>query len=240
MGKVTASIHTTNFKGDIAKSVTVTTNDPDQSHFVLQLKAKIMVPIDVQPMDTVSLDGKPGGIKPTELTVTSAGSEPFDIVSAESNDAHYSATVVANLETEPGKPAPKASKPKAGTLASGSKSYKVTVNVANDVPIGRGSAQITLKTTHPKAAEVPIRIFSNIRGNVDVIPERVTLRLGATAPDAAKSQHVAIRKTEGDALKILSVESSNPSIKTTLTFSCVPIRSAMKSSRSSSSPIKSI
>ena len=216
VGKVTASIHTTNFKGDVTKSVTVTTNDPDNKSFVLQLKAKILVPIDVQPNEMISFDGKAGQIQPASVTVVANGGEPFDIVTAETNDTHYKVTVAPNIVPEVGKPTPKPVKAKTGTLGSGMSSYTVTVTPAADLPIGRGNAQVTLKTSHPKAAEVLIRISSYVRGEVDVLPERVTLRLGSTQPEAAKVQHVAIRKREGSPLKILGVESSNPAIKTTL------------------------
>ena len=43
VGKVTASVHTTNFKGEIVKSITVTTNDPTNQHVSLQLKANVTV-----------------------------------------------------------------------------------------------------------------------------------------------------------------------------------------------------
>ena len=216
VGKVTASIHTTSLKGDITKSVTVTTNDPTNKSFVLQLKAKILVPIDVQPNDMVSFDGKKGQIQPTTVTVLSSSNEVFDIISADTNDTHYKVVVAPNLKPEGDKPAPKAPKAKAGTVASGMASYTVTITPAADLPIGRGNAQVTLKTSNPKAAEVIIRISSNVRGEIDVLPERVTLRLGAAQPEAAKVQHVAIRKREGAPLKILGVESSNPALKTTL------------------------
>ena len=216
VGKVTASIHTTNFKGDVTKSVTVTTNDPTNKSFSLQIKAKVLVPIDVMPSEMVSFDGKAGTLQPSTVTVVANGGEVFDIISEETNDAHYKVAVAPNLVAEAGKPAPKAPKAKAGTLGSGMSSYLVTITPAADLPIGRGNAQVTLKTSHPKAAEVIVRVSSFVRGDVEILPERVTLRLGSTQPDDAKVQHVAIRKREGGPLKILGVESSNPAVKTTL------------------------
>ena len=216
VGKVTASIHTTNFKGDVTKSVTVTTNDPANKSFVLQIKANIQVPIEVQPNEMVSFDGKAGALLPSTVTVVASGGELFDIIAAETNDTHYRVTVAPSLVAEAGKPAPKAPKAKSGTLGTGMSSYLVTITPANDLPIGRSNAQVTLKTSHPKVPEVIVRLSSYVRGEVDVLPERVTLRLGSTQPDAAKVQHVAIRKREGAPLKILGVECSNPAIKTTL------------------------
>ena len=209
VGKITASIHTIALKGEITKSVTVTTNDPTKQSFVLQLKANIVVPIEVQPNDMVSFDGKIGRLQPTTVTLVAGGGEPFDILSAESSDPHFKVTVAPNPVAEP-------TKPKAGTIASGMANYSVTITAAADVALGRGNAQVTLKTSHPKATDVVIRISTYVRGDIDVLPERVTLRLGASQPEAARVQHVAIRKHEGAPLKILGVEASNPAIKTTL------------------------
>lgn len=216
VGHVTASIHTTNFKGDLTKSVTVTTNDPAHLTTILQIKVNVRVPIDVQPQDTVSMDGKPGDLKPTVLTVSSMGGETFDITAADITAAGMKVEVAPKVDVEAGKPAPAAPKPKAGTVASGAKAYTVTVTPSADMPIGRVNGQITLKTTHPKAAEVPIRVFVNVRGDVEATPERVTLRLGASVPEQQKTAHVSIKKTQGTPLKVTGVETSNPAVKTNL------------------------
>ena len=97
VGKVTASIHTINLKGDVTKSVTVTTNDPANKSFVLQIKAKVLVPIDVQPSEMVAFDGKAGTLQPSSVTVVATGGELFDIIAAETNDTHYKVTVAPNL-----------------------------------------------------------------------------------------------------------------------------------------------
>lgn len=217
VGKVTASIHTTSLKGDITKTITVTTNDPENARIILQLKASVRVPIDVSP-ESISLDGRAGAIAPGEVSITAVEGAPFDIVSAMFTDQNFTASFVPVMETEAGKPAPKAPKAKAGTVASGSKAYKLTITPRSDLAIGRTSGTLTLATTHPKAPELLVRIFANVRGEIDAIPERVTLRLGASAPPNAKIQHVVVRKssTDGPPLKILSVTSSVPEIKTAL------------------------
>ncbi len=210
VGKVKAAIHTTTFKGPVSKSVTVTTNDPNKPTFSLQMKATVTVPIDVQPNENVAFNGKPETFLPQEVIVTSTNSEVFDILSMELSDA----TVTAKLE-----PAPetgKAPKAKAGTVASGVNRYKLTITPAKNMPVGRLNSTITLKTSHPKAPEQVIRIFGQVAGDVEVIPQYVTLSTGPGAEPEGRVQHVAIRKAAGGSLKVLGASADNPEIVPTL------------------------
>jgi hypothetical protein len=209
-GKVTAQIHTTNFKGPVTKSVNVTTNDPDNAHFTLQIKANIVVPLDVQPSENVAFNGKADQLAPQELTVSSTSKAPFDITAVTPADANFKATVVADPETGT------APKTKSGTVASGVSRYKVTITPGKDLAVGRINSSIVLKTTLPKAEEQVIRIFGTVTGDVEVTPQYVTLAMGPNAAPEAKVQHVTVRKTTGDPLKVTSVTSDNPSLTTSL------------------------
>ena len=217
VGKVTASVHTANFKGPITKSITVTTNDPAHAQTVLQLKATVRVPIDIQPLDTLSVDGKYGDLKAQVVTVVSTEDKPFDILSADSSDKAFTVAVIPTPPAgDAAKTAPKPKAPKAGTVGSDNKSYQVTITPGKDVQVGHSNVTVTLKTSHPKAAELPIRLFVTVRGEVEVQPERVIMQVGPNAPANGKTIHVAIRKSTGDPLKVTSVEATNPGVKTKL------------------------
>ena len=84
------------------------------------------------------------------------------------------------------------------------------------IAVGRVSSSILLKTTHPKAADITLRIFGTVTGDVEVVPPHITLSTGATASPEAKVQHAVIKKTTGDPLQILAVTSDNPLVVTTL------------------------
>lgn len=210
MGKVTAAVHTANFKGPITKSVTVTTNDPENAHFTLQLKANVLVPVDIQPSENISFMGKADQLKPQELTIVSADKSNFDITEVVTADQNFKIVVVAAPEEGT------APKPKSGCVASGANRYKVTVSPAANLAVGRVNSSITLKTTHPKAAELPIRIYGNVLGDVEVSPQQVTLSTGPQAAAEAKVQHIAIKKATGDPLKISGVTSDNAGVTTAL------------------------
>jgi hypothetical protein len=210
-GTISAAVHTTNFKGAITKSITVTTNDPENPRFTLAIKANVTVPVDVSPGENLAFNGKAGSLSPQEVTVSSVGGETFDITGVTAADPSFTATVVAAPATGA------APHPAPGTVASGSNTYKVRVTPSKDIPVGRVSSSILLKTTHPKAGEITLRMFGNVAGEVEVVPQYVTLSTGATATPEAKVQHAVIKKATGDPLKIMSVTSDNPKVETRLT-----------------------
>ena len=216
VGKITASIHTTNFKGPITKSVTVTTNDPSAtSKTVLQVKADIHVPIDVQPSESVQFDGRYDALVPAHLKVVATDGTPFDVTSMEIQPPEQAALFKAVIAPagEDGA-APKAS---TATSASGAKAYDVTVTPSKDVPIGHPAATLMLKTSNVKMPEIPIHIYGTILGDVLVTPEQVVLELSTGAPEAQKTGHIAVSKKTAPPLKILGIDSSDPKLKTKLT-----------------------
>lgn len=219
-GKVLASINTDHFKGPVTKTVTVTTNDPAKSRFVLEIKANITVPIDVQPMDSVSLTAKLGEVKTQELTLKAMDGKPFDIVSVKDVPG-----ITAKIEpvVEAGAKAPAA---KAGTIAAGSATYKLTISTKADAPVGRSFQALEVATSHPKVPSLRINVSLLVQGEVEVVPERVYLQSVPPMPTAdgkpapttppAMAQTVKIRKTTGNPLKIEGVSSSDPDFSTSL------------------------
>ena len=210
VGKVSAAVHTTNFKGPISKSVTVTTNDPENSRFTLTIKANVTVPVDVQPSENISFNGKSESLTAQKVTISSVDGQAFDITGVTSADPSFTTTVAAMSDA--GSPP----KPKPGTVASGSSKYEVTVTPAKSIAVGRVNSSILLKTTHVKAPEITLRVFGTVTGDVEVIPQYITLSTGASGAPEARVQHAVIKKTTGDPLKILSVSSDNPAVATSL------------------------
>lgn len=190
MGKITAALDTSHYKGRVSKSVRVTTNDPAEPAFTLTLSAEVVRLIEVTPNDTPSLIGTPEQLRPAELTLTAADGKPFDITRVEA-DPRLEVSVT---------PAP---------VATGSSRYLVTVKAKPDVPVGRTIAPVTIATSHPRAATVPIRVNLVVQGAVQILPDRILFQPTATV------QRVKLRKTEGPALAILGVESSDPELKAT-------------------------
>jgi hypothetical protein len=187
VGKVTASIDTSHFKGPVSKAVTVTTNDPAQPRTTLTITVDIKVPIDIQPSETAMFQGRVGALKPVELTLTSTDGSPFDIVSAAPPDTN----VTVKVKRDPSEPAGAA---KSGTVASGAKKYVMTVTPSDELKIGPTNGVITVKTTHPKAPDLEVRYFANVTGNILVQPERLMVNVPAETPKEGVVQHVTLRR----------------------------------------------
>ena len=223
-GKVTASVNTDHIKGPTTKSVTVTTNDTANPRFVLEIKANITVPIDVQPSDNIQLQAKLGEAKSSEVTISAVDKKPFDIVSISDVPGIKSvmAPVSADGKTGTAKDGKDAVAGK--SLLSGSASYKLTVSTLPDAAVGRTWQTVNVATNHPKVPTLPIHVSLFVQGEVEVVPERVYIQAAAPAnpagvtapPQPAPSQTVKIRKSEGAPLKLEGVTSSDPDITATL------------------------
>jgi hypothetical protein len=207
VGKVTASLDTSHYKGPLAKSVRVTTSDPTQGTIMLTLKADVVSVIDVTPTDAPILQGKVGELTPVELAVSATDGQPFDVLRVEADS-----TLAASVRPAPGSPLSSATvrkkKPgKGAPLAAGASRYLVTLTPEKTVAVGQFVSIVTLVTNHPKAERIPLSATLLVAGPLVISPQLLFVRPSAKAP----VRHVQIIKPEGGApLKILGVESSDP------------------------------
>ncbi|TMA63268.1 MAG: DUF1573 domain-containing protein [Deltaproteobacteria bacterium] len=198
VGKVKASLDTTHYKGPISKGITVTTNDGSKKPVVLQLKVEVVTAIDVQPTDTISVAGKVGALKPTEVTVSSTDGRSFEVLAVKADPSLAVSVKPAADHNGARRTA------SGGAVASGASRYVVTITPKADVAVGRSVASVTLTTNHPGGESVPVQIILVVSGDVLVSPETLVLEPRGT------DDHVKISKAQGEVLKILGVESSDP------------------------------
>jgi len=214
VGKVTASLDTSHYKGPIRKSVSVTTNDSGQSPIVLTLKVDVVSVIDVTPTDAPRLQGKVGELRPVELTVSAVDGKPFDVLRVETD-----ATLAVSVRPAPGASLPPVTgrtkkRAKDTPLATGSSRYLATLTPTENAAVGQFISTVTLVTNHPKAERIPLRATLLVTGPLAVSPERLFVRSNA----AARVQHVKVVKPEGgEPLKILGTESNDPDFTASVT-----------------------
>ena len=206
MGKVTASLDTSHYKGAITKTVTVTTADPGSTPVVLQLRAEIMTSFDVTPSETPLIRMIAGELKPTELTLSAVDARPFAVLSVQADPA-----VAVNVRPSPGAPTGEAAA-RPGAVAAGSSRYVVTITPKPDVPAGEQVQNVTLTTDRAKEKTVLIRAVLVVLARLRIAPERLLVEPGAEPPVL----HVRIRKRAGDGLTILGVASSDADFSATL------------------------
>lgn len=205
MGKVTASIDTSHYKGPITKSVTVTTNDPAGGAILLQVSAVVTSPLDVTPNDFPFIRTTVGDAKPTELTLAASDGQLFDVLGIDAEPA-LRATVRALPIAKPSIPAPKKPGPTRKPAARGSNRYLLTLTPKRDLPIGQATANVTVRTNLAKAETVPIRAVVVVTGPVAVFPEQLVIAPSASPPVL----HVKLTKRKGSPLRILGVTSTDP------------------------------
>ena len=209
VGKVTASLDTSHYKGPITKSVQVTTGNSAAPPVVLLLKADIVAVIDVSPSNTPIVRTTAGEPQPTELTLSAGDGQPFDILAVQADP-------LVRVAVRPDPPAPAtADHPvrhaQGPPGAAGSGRYVVTITPTPKAPVGTSIAKITLTTSQPKAQTVSISAILSVAGQVQVVPPQLAVVPGPDAPVL----HVKISKPRGGALRILSVASSDPQFKAT-------------------------
>lgn len=213
VGKVTASLKTEHLKGTIVKSVTVTaTNDPTVAAVSLQLKAEVLVPLEIQPGEYASIIGKLGALKPAELTLTSASGKPFSVLSLQSDHKEL------NLEVRAATAGTGKARSSAGNVATGASSYVLVIAPRPDIPIGRFAANIVMATDVKGMEKVDLHVNVVVQGEVQVMPERLYMRArpptatGVTGPGIAPNysaplqQRVTLRKPEGSEFKVKGAE----------------------------------
>jgi hypothetical protein len=210
VGKVTASLDTSRYKGPITKSVQVMTGDPGARPVVLLLKAEIVTVIDVAPSDTPVLRTTVGEPKPADLTLSASDGQAFDILAVQ---ADPSVRVTVRPDSRPlgaHHPLPRLH-PR--SVAAGSSRYLLTITPTDKAPVGASIAKVTLRTNQPKAETVTIRAVLSVTGRVQVMPPQLVVHPGSEPPVL----HVKIAKAGGGTLRILGVASSDPEFEATTT-----------------------
>jgi hypothetical protein len=209
VGKITASLDTTHYSGAITKNVRVTTKEPVPQEVMLELKAMIVVPIEVLPSQSPVLRATFGEGATTDVTLSAADGKPFDILEVKAEPA-------LTISIRPAGDAPAAAvKRKPGAkapVATGSARYVMTIASKKDAPVGNTATDVTLTTTAPRAPTVAIRPFLIVAGRLQILPTRIYVQ----PANASQPQRVSISKPGGTGLAVLGVESADPDFATTV------------------------
>lgn len=190
-GVIVLSLKTKGYHGLVRKSAIVYTNDPKNSHVSLILKARIKVPISLEPK-AVLLQGFKGGDTSRVVTITAHEERPL-------------ALQVASLSL------PNKVSYELKTVEEG-RVYQVVLQNISKKP-DRYSGLLTLKTNYPEKPDIAIRIFGHIRDNLQVRPESLDFQLTRGAAPYSKERNVSAHKRsvlislqQGNNLKIEKVE----------------------------------
>ena len=183
---ILATYHTNGRPGHATKIITVTSNDPANASFQLQLDMTVQRDVDIQP-DRLYLYGLKHG-QPHSSTVKVLGKpgEDLQVLSAVATGNVVTVTSVAPYKDE-------------ATNRSGA---TIQVDVPVTQAIGSFTDNITIKTNNPKKPEVTVPVLGEIVGPVQYNPKSLNF-----APQQQMPVTITFTPDDPKKFAIRSVES---------------------------------
>ena len=169
-GFVDVKLDTTDFAGDLVKTVTVMSNEKLLPDRTLTLKAFVKTEIEADPplVDFGDVHSQTGGTR--VIRIKSIGGTHQDV-----KDVAFNREV---FDT---------------TWAKDKDDWVVTVKLHAGLPPGFLKEQLVIRNTSEHLRELPVPVRANILGNIDVSP--TYLEFGAIAPSESVTRSVTMRGT---------------------------------------------
>ena len=153
-GRVTVTLDTARLAGRTTKVATVYTNDPDSRTASLVLAGQVLADLVATPSPLYLGRVRRGQRIEREILVT-PGRPGMDY--AVTAVEHATPGVQTRLEPRPDGPG-----------------QRVVVIFAGDMPLGRLSERLTLRTSSPREPELTVSVLGSVEGDVVVLPPQVT------------------------------------------------------------------
>jgi hypothetical protein len=128
-GIIEAEVRTVNFRGAIAKHLTVISNDPEHPQLDLTLTAKVTPLIQITP-GTVALLSLEDNTATQEFRLERTGNRPMKIVQVVATQPYLKTSL---------------------TALPGGSAYRIAITATADTPLGRTTAPVVVRTDVPKA-----------------------------------------------------------------------------------------
>ncbi|HUU70531.1 MAG TPA: DUF1573 domain-containing protein [Planctomycetota bacterium] len=185
-GELKVTFNSQDFAGEVHKSVTVTSNDPERKDVILQIKANVIADLVCTPL---ALNFREVGTAnaPSELVVKafSPSGKKFKIVSATPSADYLKAEIVDPQKDED--------------------PYQVRVTVAGNPPTGMFNATVLIQTDLDKTRPITISVTGNVLSRTEVTPPKIFFGVVCTGDTVSRSLLVKANSWEG--LKVEKVES---------------------------------
>jgi hypothetical protein len=190
-GRIEASIHTTNFRGKLEKTIEFSSNDTDLAAKNLVMTANVRSAIEVSPSESPLIGLKTSGPTTQDLEIRVAGKDPIHVTRAACSAPYASATV---------EPVP----------ASNGSTYKLTLTINPAAPMGRSAFLVTAFTDSPH--EPQVNITAVCEKGIVVMP--ASAYFGTLGPQTALpvNQSLTISRRDGK-VGIQKIESGDPNLE---------------------------
>lgn len=156
-GAVNAVVDTSDFRGPIAKGITVFTTDPENARFTLTIKANVRMQIESKPgyARMIVVQGEP--TEPLRQWLWASEGPPLQIESVTSPVPYLSVThrQAAAEERKSG---------------GADRQWLVDLKLADDAPVGPVAGNVIVRTNHPRQPELRIPVSGFVRPVISVKP----------------------------------------------------------------------
>jgi hypothetical protein len=193
-GGVPITFYSGSFSGEVRKSITVLSNDPENPNITLSIKAEIWSPIEIIPRSLVfQYDAGSESGEEKEIQILNNRDEPLKLSPPEWEQRAFNVTLA---ETVPGK--------------------EFTLKIATVAPFGTGtiSAPITLKTSVPEQPRISVHAMAIEKQPFVVVPNRIVLP--AEPLPGARPYPVTLRSLGEKPLQLTEPASSSPGVRVTI------------------------
>jgi hypothetical protein len=149
-GKITLKLSLKGFQGNVKKTATIFSNDPQKSRAVLTLQGTVKTLVELRPSGTVTFRGLAGQLP--EQTITLVGTiQPFHIQNVETNLEDKISYQLATVED--------------------GKQY--TLKISNRLKQGNYGGFIKLTTDLAQKPQVVVRVIGYVEGEIAVKPQTI-------------------------------------------------------------------
>lgn len=158
-GTITAIVDTAKFRGPIAKSVWVFTNDPQNPRLQLVVKADVRALVEAEPSYArfVVVRGEP--VEPVRIQIWSDSEEDLRVLGVESPFEFLSVEVHEATE---------------GERRSGhaGRQWLLDLSLSRNAPEGAMADWVVVRTNHPRQAQIKIPVSGFVKPVVAVLPSK--------------------------------------------------------------------
>jgi len=190
-GLIPLQVNTANFSGQVAKFVSVTCNDPNQSVINLQIKGTIWKAIDVAPpfvMFNVAPDAASNEVR--TVKITSNLEQPLELSTPQVSTPSFRAEIIT---VRPGQ------------------EFDLQVTPVTPLPAGNVQAAITVKTSSTNLPVITITALAIVQPPVTAVPNQVFLPAG---PLATLVQYtIVIQNNSTQAMSVADASVTVPNVQ---------------------------
>lgn len=184
-GEIKVTFNSQDFSGEVHKSITVTSNDPNQTDVILQLKANVIADLVCTPL-ALNFRELGAADAPAELLVKafSPSGKKFKVTAATPSVEFLKAEII-----DPPKP---------------QDPCQIRVTVAGNPPAGVFNATVLVQTDIEKAKPITVSVTGNVLSRTEVTPQK--LFFGVVCSGDTVSRDLIVRANSWEGLKLEKVE----------------------------------